>query len=89
MINLILSYSMNLKLLFANETEVLHGLFTDTEHHEIVETAVEAMNTVISHDMSKNHVFTDMATRLSHKLGIMRSANPESGGGRDKPPAAE
>ena len=59
--------------------ELSHGLFNDTDHREIVDTAIDAMNTVIAHDMSKNHVFTEMATRLSHKLGILRSSSSVTG----------
>lgn len=69
--------------------ELSHGLYTDSEHQEIVETAMEAMNTVISHDMSKNHIFTDMATRLSHKLGILRSANASQEEGKKEAPSEE
>lgn len=55
--------------------DLSHGLYSDSEHQLIVDSAIEAMNTVIAHDMSKNHIFTEMATQLSHKLGVLRASS--------------
>lgn len=52
--------------------ELSKGLFNDTDHQEIVDLAIRAIDTVISHDMSKNHVFTETANKLSHKLGNLK-----------------
>lgn len=54
--------------------EISHGLYSDTDHHEIVDSAIKAMEAVINRDMSKNHGFTEAATLLSHKLATLKSA---------------
>ena len=54
--------------------ELSHGLYSDTDHQEIVEQAIKAMEIVINHDMSKNHIFTENASRLSHKLVTLKSS---------------
>ncbi|MBU2644075.1 hypothetical protein KKI24_05160 [bacterium] len=59
--------------------ELSHGLYNDTDHQEIVNLAIDAMDTVISHDMSKKHIFTETANRLSHKLGTLKSTTIPAG----------
>ena len=54
--------------------ELSHGLYSDTDHQDIVDSAIEAMDAVISRDMSKNHIFTETATKLSHKLSILKTS---------------
>lgn len=55
--------------------ELSYGLYSDIDHQEMVESAIAAMDAVISHDMSKNHIFTETANRISQKLGKLKSSS--------------
>ncbi|NQU65149.1 MAG: hypothetical protein HQ517_12830 [SAR324 cluster bacterium] len=54
-------------------TELSYGLYSDLDQQEMIEAAMAAMDTVISHDMSKKHIFTQTANRISQKLGNLKS----------------
>ena len=54
--------------------ELTAELYSPQDHHKILSSALGAMDAVIQRDMSKNHVFTETATMLSHKLNIMKAA---------------
>lgn len=51
------------------------GLYANQDYDKILEMAIKAMDTIIKYDMSKNHVFTETATRLSRKLYALRDSS--------------
>jgi hypothetical protein len=58
--------------------ELSHGLYSDSDHQEIVDSAIKAMDAIINRDMSKNHGFTENANRLTHKLATLKSSATDS-----------
>jgi hypothetical protein len=58
--------------------EMTAGLYRDDDHKKIVETALQAVETVIKRDMSKDHIFTESANNHSHKLVALRDGAPKN-----------
>ena len=52
--------------------ELSVGLYKGDDQAKIITTALQAVESVIKRDMSKNHVFTDVANNHTHKLALLR-----------------
>ncbi|MBT4286277.1 MAG: hypothetical protein HOD92_02995 [Deltaproteobacteria bacterium] len=53
------------------------GLFTPDDQSKIIDTAIKAVETVIKRDMTKNHIFTEIAKTHTHRLTNLREGNAE------------
>ena len=57
--------------------ELTIGLYKADDYLKIVETALNAVENVIKRDMSKNHIFTDLANNHTHKLTLLKEGKAE------------
>ena len=53
------------------------GLFTSDDQSKIIDTAIKAVETVIKRDMTKNHIFTEIAKTHTHRLTSLRDGHAE------------
>lgn len=54
------------------------GLFTADDQGKIINSAIKAVETVIKRDMTKNHVFTDIAKTHTHRLTNLLEGSAEA-----------
>lgn len=57
--------------------EMTFGLYKPDDHAKILETALKAVESVIKRDMSKDHVFTELANSHTHKLNLLKEGKQE------------
>ena len=52
--------------------ELTYGLFKRDDQLKILTTAIQAVENVIKHDMTKNHIFTESAKTHTHRLMALK-----------------
>ena len=55
--------------------ELTVGLYNSDDHAKILNTALTAISSVVSRDMSKNHIFTDSANNHTQKLLLLKEGH--------------
>lgn len=57
--------------------EMTIGLYKPDDQARIIDAALQAVETVIKRDMSKNHMFTEAANNHTHKLQLLKEGKAE------------
>ena len=65
--------------------EMTAGLYGEDDYDKILRAALQAVESVIKRDMSKNHTFTESAKNHTHKLSELKASGKASAEKKEQP----